>query len=100
MAASQSFLLLILMKNGTILQFIRLFIGEPGSYMQHLRSLDHLQLESAWITIGSFDGVHRGHQALIKRLVGEAHQAGHLAVVVTFFPIRLSSCAISQSHIT
>jgi riboflavin kinase / FMN adenylyltransferase len=54
--------------------------------MQHLRSLDHVQLESAWITIGSFDGVHRGHQALIRRLVDEAHQSGHLAVVVTFFP--------------
>jgi riboflavin kinase / FMN adenylyltransferase len=54
--------------------------------MQHLRSLDHVQLESAWITIGSFDGVHRGHQTLISRLVEEAHQSGHLAVVVTFFP--------------
>jgi riboflavin kinase / FMN adenylyltransferase len=54
--------------------------------MQHLRSLEHVHLDSAWITIGSFDGVHRGHQALIKRLVAEAHRAGHLAVVVTFFP--------------
>jgi riboflavin kinase / FMN adenylyltransferase len=54
--------------------------------MQHLRSLDHVQLESAWITIGSFDGVHRGHQVLVKNLVEQAHQSGNPAVVVTFFP--------------
>jgi riboflavin kinase / FMN adenylyltransferase len=54
--------------------------------MQHLRSLEHVHLDSAWISIGSFDGVHRGHQALIKKLVAEAHRSGHLAVVVTFFP--------------
>jgi riboflavin kinase / FMN adenylyltransferase len=54
--------------------------------MQHLRSLDHVQLESSWITIGSFDGVHRGHQALVKNLVDEAHRSGSPAAIITFFP--------------
>jgi riboflavin kinase/FMN adenylyltransferase len=54
--------------------------------MQHLRSLDHVQLESTWITIGSFDGVHRGHQALVRNLVAEAHAAGSPAGIITFFP--------------
>lgn len=54
--------------------------------MQHLHSLDHVQLSSAWISIGSFDGVHRGHQSLVKNLVDEAHRAGHPAVIITFFP--------------
>ena len=39
-----------------------------------------------WLTIGAFDGVHRGHQQIIHRLVSGAHAAGGKAVVVTFFP--------------
>jgi riboflavin kinase / FMN adenylyltransferase len=54
--------------------------------MQHLRSLDISNLHSAWVAIGSFDGVHRGHQALIRQLVTHAHEAGSPAVVITFYP--------------
>ena len=42
-----------------------------------------LQGESA-ITIGFFDGVHRGHQAVIKRVVDVAKQRELRSVVVTF----------------
>ncbi len=38
------------------------------------------------LTIGAFDGVHRGHQALIKAVVDRAHATGRLAVVLTFYP--------------
>ena len=38
------------------------------------------------LTIGSFDGVHRGHQAIIRNLTAEAHTQGALAVVLTFDP--------------
>jgi riboflavin kinase/FMN adenylyltransferase len=40
----------------------------------------------AWTTIGSFDGVHLGHQSIIHTLVEESRQAGKPAIVVTFFP--------------
>ncbi len=40
----------------------------------------------SWVTIGSFDGVHRGHQQLITSMVAEAHKAKANAVVLTFFP--------------
>ncbi len=37
-------------------------------------------------TIGTFDGIHRGHQAILKR-VGEVSKAsGHNAVLITFDP--------------
>jgi riboflavin kinase/FMN adenylyltransferase len=39
-----------------------------------------------YLTIGSFDGIHRGHQALIRKMVGAARTAGCLAGLLTFDP--------------
>jgi riboflavin kinase/FMN adenylyltransferase len=49
-------------------------------------SLQNIGMPGGWLTIGSFDGVHLGHQALIRQLVSGAHQAGAPAIVITFFP--------------
>jgi len=38
------------------------------------------------VTIGSFDGVHLGHQHIIQRLTDHAQKHGLLSVVVTFEP--------------
>ena len=38
------------------------------------------------ITIGTFDGVHVGHRAIMQRLVGSAKELGLVSVVLTFFP--------------
>ncbi|GAA4849159.1 bifunctional riboflavin kinase/FAD synthetase [Kitasatospora terrestris] len=38
------------------------------------------------VTIGSFDGVHRGHQLIIGRVVERARELGAKSVVVTFDP--------------
>ncbi|MEA2645430.1 MAG: riboflavin kinase / adenylyltransferase, partial [Chloroflexota bacterium] len=43
-------------------------------------------LPPGWLTIGSFDGVHRGHVKVIRRLVALARRAGTPAVVMTFDP--------------
>jgi len=40
----------------------------------------------AALTIGSFDGVHRGHRRLLARTVALARQRGGIAVAVTFDP--------------
>jgi riboflavin kinase/FMN adenylyltransferase len=42
--------------------------------------------KGAWLSIGTFDGVHLGHQALVRRLVTAAHAENAPAVLVTFFP--------------
>jgi riboflavin kinase/FMN adenylyltransferase len=54
--------------------------------MQHFRSLESVHLEDVWLTIGSFDGVHRGHQEVIHKLTAEAHHNSASAVVLTFYP--------------
>jgi riboflavin kinase / FMN adenylyltransferase len=38
------------------------------------------------VTIGVFDGVHRGHQAIIGHAVKRAHDSGLQSVVITFDP--------------
>ncbi|BDZ43912.1 riboflavin biosynthesis protein [Paraoerskovia sediminicola] len=38
------------------------------------------------VTIGNFDGVHRGHGAVLRRIVDLAHAADARAVAVTFHP--------------
>jgi riboflavin kinase/FMN adenylyltransferase len=40
----------------------------------------------AWLTIGSFDGVHSGHQKIIQMLVEKSRQQNSPSVVLTFFP--------------
>jgi len=38
------------------------------------------------VTVGNFDGVHRGHQALVEAVVGEARSRGVPAVALVFDP--------------
>jgi len=54
--------------------------------MQHYKSLDDVRLDDVWLTIGSFDGVHRGHQSIIHELTKGAKDVGLPSVVITFFP--------------
>lgn len=42
--------------------------------------------DETYVTIGTFDGVHFGHQQIIEKLVKEAKNAHKKSVVLTFFP--------------
>lgn len=56
--------------------------------MQRWRGLE--EIPEDWgrgvVTIGSYDGVHRGHQLIIGKTVARARELGLPAVVVTFDP--------------
>jgi len=54
--------------------------------MLHYRSLEEVVLENSWLTVGVFDGVHRGHQHVLNKLTAGAHAHGAPAVVLTFDP--------------
>ncbi|OWK71928.1 bifunctional riboflavin kinase/FAD synthetase [Pedobacter sp. AJM] len=44
------------------------------------------RLSNAIVTIGTFDGVHYGHQKIIKQLVAKAKADHGESVILTFFP--------------
>jgi len=55
--------------------------------MQILRGFHHPQIARACaVTIGNFDGVHRGHQAMLALLNSEARHRGVPSCVLTFEP--------------
>jgi riboflavin kinase/FMN adenylyltransferase len=54
--------------------------------MQHYSSLFDISVQNAWLTIGTFDGVHLGHRKILSSLISGAHQFGAPAIVLTFHP--------------
>ncbi|MDQ1297281.1 MAG: Riboflavin biosynthesis protein [Bacteroidota bacterium] len=47
---------------------------------------ENLNLISPVVTLGIFDGVHRGHRSLLDTLVSRAKEAGTDSAVITFYP--------------
>ncbi|MCE3008778.1 MAG: bifunctional riboflavin kinase/FAD synthetase [Bacteroidetes bacterium] len=55
--------------------------------MKIYRSLrDYEAGPSPVVTLGTFDGVHPGHQAILRRVLAAAHRLQGEAVVITFHP--------------
>jgi len=56
--------------------------------MQILRSLDELtsNQQRSVVSVGNFDGVHLGHQLVLKSMVDRAREFGAQSAVVTFDP--------------
>ena len=54
--------------------------------MQTSNSIENLNINKPVVTIGSFDGVHRGHREVLRQLSDYARQMGGDSVVITFWP--------------
>lgn len=55
--------------------------------MQLIRRLESVNSRDCVVTIGSFDGLHLGHRALIERLKSHAARLALPAMMVTFEPL-------------
>lgn len=54
--------------------------------MQLTHGASDTSLPPVALTIGNFDGIHRGHQAMLERLVVESRRRGLVSCVLTFEP--------------
>jgi len=54
--------------------------------MQHLRNIETILEKEIWASIGAFDGVHLGHQRLIRTMVQMANEKRVKTAVITFYP--------------
>lgn len=60
---------------------------------------EYEKVANAIVTIGTFDGVHLGHQAILKDMVKTAREIGGETVVITFYPHPRQVLNIDSSHL-
>ena len=55
--------------------------------MKKINGIDNFSINcESIITIGTFDGVHKGHQKILKKLIKESSKLNLESIVLTFFP--------------
>lgn len=59
-------------------------VGLPPAGERLVRSLEDVPRGPSVVTVGFYDGVHRGHQAIIRRALRAARSRGVRAVALTF----------------
>jgi riboflavin kinase/FMN adenylyltransferase len=59
---------------------------KKGNMKVYRQVSEFKKVDKAIVTIGSFDGVHKGHQKIIRRINALARENGGESVVITFWP--------------
>jgi riboflavin kinase/FMN adenylyltransferase len=59
---------------------------DPYTNIISFVNLQQQAFNQTCITVGNFDGVHRGHQAIINDIVTAGKEKGKPVLVITFFP--------------
>lgn len=55
--------------------------------MKVIHNIEYFKTDKpVWLTQGTFDGVHIGHQKILKEVVSEAKEHNGLSVLLTFYP--------------
>lgn len=54
--------------------------------MQVHQGYGNVRMKNPVATLGAFDGVHRGHKALLGQVIGKARETGGESAVITFSP--------------
>ena len=54
--------------------------------MRLIKDINNLNIQNSVVTVGTFDGLHLGHQKIIKTLVDKAKELNSEATVFTFWP--------------
>lgn len=62
------------------------FLLKRQSVIRIYHSLEECTIQDPYVTIGVFDGVHKGHQYLFRHLNQKADEKGLNPLVVTFWP--------------
>ncbi|MCK5695429.1 MAG: bifunctional riboflavin kinase/FAD synthetase [Desulfobacula sp.] len=65
--------------------------------MELIENIDQIDspFKNAVITIGNFDGVHKGHQSLFQQVIEKARQINGTSIVMTFAPHPLKALGIA-----
>jgi riboflavin kinase / FMN adenylyltransferase len=54
--------------------------------MNIYKNINDVKINTPFVTVGTFDGVHLGHQYIFEQLINEAKKHGGESVLITFWP--------------